>query len=204
MEIGPHPPFRQCSLSQALRYRNREVILRFVDQYGVSETEAEELFTETKKWIWLNTRADAPPLVVTSEMRMLDEMWHNFVLFTPEYIDYCQRNFGGYVHHLPTSNAEKKRVREAFARDPEGAAAERNRELAAQYEYIYDKLGEETLIKWQVELPYRFDRAFFLQAAKQAAPPPLGRKLRGLMEQTLRETSSSPKPARRAKSTRRG
>lgn len=187
MATAQRPVFKQCSLSYALRYRNREILLRFADQYGVSEEDAADLFTETKKWLWLNTRADAPPLVVTAEMRMLDEMWHNFVLFTPEYIQYCDERFGGYVHHAPTPMAEKKRVRAAFQRDPEGAGEERNRELAAQYEYIYEKLGEETLIKWQVELPYRFDRAFFLRAAKQGAPPPLGRRLRGLFKKTLRE-----------------
>lgn len=186
-----HPPaFKQCSLSYALRYRNREILLRFADQYGVSLADAEELFTETKKWLWLNTRADAPPLVVTIEMKMLDEMWHNFVLFTPEYIGYCESRFGRYVHHLPTPVGEKKRVRAAFRRDPEGAGERRNRELAAQYDYIYEKLGEETLIKWQVELPYRFDRTFFLRAAKHGAPPPLGRRMRSLFEKTLREVGA--------------
>jgi len=186
MATAQPPVFKQCSLSHALRYRNREIPLRFADQYGVSYEDAEELFTETKKWLWLNTRADAPPLVVTAEMKMLDEMWHNFVLFTPEYIKYCEERFGRYVHHVPTPIAEKKRIRAAFQQDPEGAGESRNRELAAQYEYIYEKLGEETLIKWQVELPYRYDRAFFLRAAKEGAPPPLGRKLRGLYKKTLR------------------
>jgi len=179
------PAYKQCSLAYALRYRNREILLRFMDQWGVSEEEAEELFTETKKWLWLTTRQDAPPLVITGEMKMLDEMWHNFVLFTPEYMQYCDSRFGGYVHHLPTPVAEKKRLRAEFEMDSAAAGERRNRELAPQYEYIYEKLGEETLIKWQVELPYRYDRAFFLRSAKQAAPPALGRKLRGLYERAL-------------------
>lgn len=178
--------YKQGPLSHALRYRNREILLRFMDQWGVSEAEAEELFTETKKWLWLTTRADAPPLVITSEMKMVDEMWHNFVLFTPEYMKFCESRFGGYVHHLPTPVAEKKRVRAAFQEDAEAAGERRNRELAPQYEYIFEKLGEETLIKWQVELPYRYDRAFFLRSAKQSAPPTLGRKLRGLYKRTLK------------------
>jgi hypothetical protein len=197
MESVKQHAFKPCSLSKALRYQNREILLRFADQYGVSYEDAEELFTETKKWLWLNTQPDAPPLVVTAEMKMLDEMWHNFVLFTPQYIRYCETNFGGYVHHLPTSNAEKQRLRAEFQRDPAAASENRNRELAVQYEYIYEKLGEETLIKWQVELPYRFDRNFFLGAAKHSAPAPLGRKLRALFAQTLHQLAPSKKRARR-------
>ena len=184
-ETTQSPAFRQCTLAHALRYRNREILLRFMDQWGVSEEEAAELFTETKKWLWLTTREDAPPLVITGEMKMLDEMWHNFVLFTPEYMEYCDSRFGRYVHHLPTPVEEKKRLRAAFVTDSAAAGERRNRELAPQYEYIYEKLGEETLIKWQIELPYRYDRAFFLRSVKQSAPPALGRKLRGLYKRTL-------------------
>lgn len=33
--------------------------------------------------------------------RRIDEVWHQFVLFTHEYIAFCQRYFGSYVHHFP-------------------------------------------------------------------------------------------------------
>jgi hypothetical protein len=203
MAIARPSVYKQCTLARALRYRNREVLLRFVDQYGVSEAEAEELFTETKKWLWLNTRADAPALVVTFEMKMLDEMWHNFALFTPDYAKYCQDCFGAYVHHVPTNSTEKQRARDDFRRDPDATAERRHRELAPQYENIYDKLGEDTLIKWQVELPLRFDRAFFLRAAGHSAPPPLGRKLRALLKQTLRQVGRPVRAERRGSRTTR-
>jgi len=37
--------------------------------------------------------------------RIVDEAWHTFILFTREYTDFCQRAFGGYLHHAPSGSA---------------------------------------------------------------------------------------------------
>lgn len=31
----------------------------------------------------------------------VDEAWHEFILFTREYVAFCARAFGGYLHHTP-------------------------------------------------------------------------------------------------------
>jgi hypothetical protein len=33
----------------------------------------------------------------------VDEAWHQFVLFTSQYVDFCQRYFGEYLHHNPSN-----------------------------------------------------------------------------------------------------
>ena len=33
----------------------------------------------------------------------VDHIWHQFILFTREYIDYCRRNFDRYIQHAPST-----------------------------------------------------------------------------------------------------
>lgn len=37
--------------------------------------------------------------------RIVDEAWHTFILFTREYADFCERAFGGFLHHAPSGPA---------------------------------------------------------------------------------------------------
>jgi hypothetical protein len=138
-----------CTLGEALDYRNDEVIYRFIGQYDMPFEEAELLFNETKKWIWIAavaSREDGLKLVIDSYLRFIDEMWHNFILFTKEYDRYCQSKFGVFVHHNPTPRREKEAFKAQIMSDPSlSAVLERRRH---QYSYIYDKLGAETLELW--------------------------------------------------------
>jgi hypothetical protein len=138
-----------CTLKEALEYQNDEVIYRFIGLYDMPFGEAERLFLETKKWIWIAavaSREDGLKLVIDSYLRFIDEMWHNFVLFTKDYSQYCQSKFGVFVHHNPTLHREKEAFRAQILSDPSlSAVIERRRH---QYSYIYDKLGAETLELW--------------------------------------------------------
>jgi len=66
--------------------------------------EARALFAEVKKYLVL-VRSDETTWWDMYSLR-IDEVWHQFILFTGEYINFCQRFFGGYVPHSP-SNAPK-------------------------------------------------------------------------------------------------
>jgi hypothetical protein len=94
-------------------------------------------------------------------MFILDEMWHNFVLFTRDYIQFCHDHFGRFVHHLPATRDEKREYQERFSRDPVGLQEEEMATLARRCAYIQRKLGTSTLLKWFVEYPQRFDESFF-------------------------------------------
>jgi hypothetical protein len=147
-------------LEEALGYRNRHVVDRFVERHALPREEAEDLFVETLRWLWLCRRADhdsaAPELFIDECMALLDEMWHTFVLFTREYTRYCETYLGGYVHHEPTTTEQKASARQESERDPDGFRIQREARLRALYEYVYDKLGEDTLIKWYSTYPERY------------------------------------------------
>lgn len=97
---------------------------------------------------------------------VIDEMWHNFVLFTKEYTQFCKEYFGYYLHHGPATEAEELENRARFqglqGKDRMEAVKDAKR---PQYEYIYDHLGEETFVKWYVDYPkiYGYRRLAELQ-----------------------------------------
>ena len=41
------------------------------------------------------------PQQVPTFSRRVDEAWHQFVLFTREYTEFCAQSFGRYMHHRP-------------------------------------------------------------------------------------------------------
>lgn len=159
---GPHPAGALRPLRDALAYRNRHVVDRFLERHPLPRDEAEDLFVETLRWLWLCRRADgdprAPALFIDDCMALLDEMWHAFLLFTRDYAGYCDEYLGGYVHHEPTTSEEKARTARERERDPAAFLAEREAAMRALYDYVYDELGEETLVKWYSTYPERHAR----------------------------------------------
>lgn len=88
--------------------------------------EACALFTEVKRYLVL-THVDQ-----TKTWQMysayVDEVWHQFVLFTVEYSKFCTKYFGSYRHHFP-SNAPGASV----GGPPEATLAE----FGARYREIF-------------------------------------------------------------------
>src|SRR5947208_1283923 len=93
-----------ASLDEVLAYRHPGVVRRYRKEHGASEQEAEEVFREMLKWLYLCHRALASgpegfACAVGPELAMIDEMWHTFLLFTRDYADFCERHFGTFLHH---------------------------------------------------------------------------------------------------------
>jgi hypothetical protein len=128
-----------CSFEEVLAYRNPRVLNKFRNLFAVTADEAERLFAETKKWLWLTAvrrESGQPSLVIHESMVILDELWHTFILHTQDYTDFCLRHFGFYVHHSPGYPDFVPRTEE---------------ETTEQLSYIWDTLGEETVLRWYDE-----------------------------------------------------
>src|SRR3989344_5735287 len=65
-----------------------------------SKKEYNHHFKEFKRYIALTQMTAAPLAVLTSEV---DEVWHQFILFTREYHDFCDEVAGDYIHHVPST-----------------------------------------------------------------------------------------------------
>lgn len=87
---------------EALAFRAPYLIERVIEE-GIATTvdEAEALFLEVKRYIVMS-HACTPRWGVPANSCRVDEVWHNFVLFTQEYADYCQQHFGRFMNHAPT------------------------------------------------------------------------------------------------------
>jgi len=132
-------------LKDMLSYYNEDILSRFTDMFEVTEEEAQDIFQETKKFLYV---CQADGIFIPDDLLILDEMWHNFILFTREYQAFCNRHFNRYFHHLPASKKEKEEQARKNLQEPENARAVYAQKLEHIISTIYDQLGEETVIKW--------------------------------------------------------
>lgn len=134
------------TLEKILAYHNPDILERFSKKTGVTPSESQEIFRETLKMLWimaLRRKEGHSKFLVFNQMAVLDESWHNFVLFTKEYSDFCNEHFGHYLHHAPTTSKEREiPILEA--------------DVEHQCRYIVEKLGEDTLVRWFKDYPTRF------------------------------------------------
>jgi hypothetical protein len=163
---APRPP---ASLERVLAYRHPPVLERFRKDYPVTPKAADAIWLDTLRWLWLcGTTDKSVMLAVTGSMIVIDEMWHAFIVFTPEYSSFCQDNFGLYVHHSPASHAEIRR-RSADVRSGRGGVVEAfEKQRRAQFELVAEKLGVDTLKRWQVDYAAKYSPAV-LQGLRRRA-----------------------------------
>jgi hypothetical protein len=138
------------NLNDLIQYRNSNIISRYKKDFPDTTMQAEEALIELMKFIWLcrkhkddkknrpNDNALNFSCVIHSEMKDIDNMWHTFLLFTRDYHAFCDDYLNGtFFHHDPLSDIDNNISRESY-----------ELELTLYLSYVYDNLGEDTLIKW--------------------------------------------------------
>jgi len=136
-------------LATVLQYENAKVTERFKINNPLNAHIAERLFKDMLHYLWLCEKHSwdciqtphKPELafipVMHEEMRVMDNMWHEFILITRDYQDFCQHYFGHFLHHEPN-------MREELAYSD----SELLQSLTLFLNYVYDVLGEEVLARW--------------------------------------------------------
>src|SRR5579863_5401704 len=81
---------------QLARYQHEGVVGKFRDEWDVEETEALDIFSEMKKFLYVSEFAQKQCIEfeIDEPILMIDKMWHHFVLFTGDYEIFCNRFFG--------------------------------------------------------------------------------------------------------------
>lgn len=137
------------NLNELLEYKHPAVLKLYEQNYPTNKLTAEQAFTEVLKYLWLSKKhtmelpenannEDFPSqCFMPRSMREIDEMWHEFILFTEDYTNFCLRYFGEYMHHLPNIFDNMPRPRAVV-----------EREIEKLLPYIYDNLDEATLCIW--------------------------------------------------------
>ena len=92
----------------ALAYDAPFLIEKLVkDRIVETPEEGEVLFREVKRFCVLVCSGDRHPWEMYS--LRVDEVWHQFILYTREYMEFCDRFLGGYIPHSP-NNAPKSEI----------------------------------------------------------------------------------------------
>ncbi len=138
------------TLTEILAYQNPKIVRRFKKDFPEKAEQAQDLFTEMLKFLWLGEKHSLDVKIrpedeslkfkcaIHEEMVNIDHMWHTFILFTPDYSDFCQTYFGKFRHHYPTDDEDLIAIpMEQF-----------EEELSRFSSYVYDQLGPATLQKW--------------------------------------------------------
>jgi hypothetical protein len=170
MELKEVAKGELCSLKEALDCEYEALILDgFMHRYQVDEDEARAIFQETKKWLWLAAKAseeESMSLFIDKPLLVIDEMWHNFILYTRQYQRYCMEKFKKFIHHAPTPKSKELQAQYAVQVDLSNSASQLKQKYEQQLSYIYDHLGAETVLKWYEELPAKYTPEY-LQQIKQ-------------------------------------
>ena len=140
------------SLQDVLSYHNPQVIRRFAKEHPEFAPVAETVFQDLMRFFWASKqheldRKNNPQdpqfdfmYIMDEEMRSIDQMWHIFLLYTQDYMDFCQKFFGQYLHHLPDLVDKMEDDQKLFQAN-----------LEKFLSYTYDKLGEEVIRRWYAE-----------------------------------------------------
>jgi hypothetical protein len=95
-EAGP------ATYAESLAFEAPYLIEKLVkDHICANEEEARALFRELKRYFYLS-RIDRSTVWEMYSLR-IDEIWHQFVLFTRQYMDFCSRYYGAYLPHNPSN-----------------------------------------------------------------------------------------------------
>lgn len=136
-------------LSILLNYKHEKVIQSFIRTYDIQENIAIELFEDVLRYLWIAKKHDLDKkqypreeayqfqFVMHEEMREIDNMWHNFILYTHDYTEFCHTYFGEYLHHVPDIAETTTQSADEFSAD-----------LEKYLSYVYDNLDETTVHRW--------------------------------------------------------
>lgn len=95
----------EINLGQVMSFQFQPLIDRMVDKHGWELTVAVQVFEDTKRFLYLCAACmTGLPLAPSVS---IDEVWHNFILFTEDYVQFCKSHFGRIIHHRPRRRDDK-------------------------------------------------------------------------------------------------
>jgi hypothetical protein len=126
------PPMIYTQALAALSYRAPFLVEKLQKERIVCHVdEAQLLFDQVLKYLVLECVYPTKQWAMYS--RRVDEVWHQFMLFTVEYERFCLRYFGHYVHHAPdrAHGRPEKTTPEADSGTPPFS------DFRSQYEHLF-------------------------------------------------------------------
>lgn len=97
--LASYTPKKKIDIEKAMKFPIPQVLKRYQKDYEVSEKVAREHEKELKRFLIIC--AENHPNSTDMFSQEIDNLWHTFLLFTKDYAQYCNENFGHFVHHVP-------------------------------------------------------------------------------------------------------
>ena len=89
-----------------MRYDLSEVLRRYSSKEHIAADVAEELGKELKRFLILCAIFPNKQYPMT---RVVDPLWHEFIMFTRKYSEYCNLLAGHFIHHHPNTEDDEPR-----------------------------------------------------------------------------------------------
>lgn len=138
-----------ADLDIILAYKHPAVVRRFQKDFPEKANMAEELFSDLLRFFFASKKHSIERerlpckdsldfiFIMDEEMREIDQIWHIFLLYTQDYMDFCDKYFGEYLHHQPDIVPTFRKGSFNFEKN-----------LKKFLNYVYDELGEEVVQRW--------------------------------------------------------
>ncbi len=84
-------------LAAVLAYEHEPLVARLQKKLNINEHKARQIFEDTKRFLFICGTCNGR----WSPSREIDEGWHNFIMFTKDYMKFCEKFFGRFIHHQP-------------------------------------------------------------------------------------------------------
>lgn len=101
-------PVMNPSLDEILSFQHPELMERLKDKLHLSHEKALELFEDTKRFLYLGATHSSP----LAPPPTIDDCWHEFMMYSRDYAEFCELHFGHFLHHQPESYLEKTPLEE--------------------------------------------------------------------------------------------
>ncbi|MBA2711001.1 MAG: hypothetical protein H0U57_10450 [Tatlockia sp.] len=133
------------NLQTILKYKNDDILKRYEMDYPSNQLSGEEALRELIKFLWLTQKHEEDQAALPIDQQLdficgipeeIDDMWHTFILFTKDYMDFCAENFGKFLHHAPTAATERMLINKSET------------DFSKYLSYVRKNLDEETCSLW--------------------------------------------------------
>ena len=86
-----------------LAYKHTELVKRFMRKMNLSEAKALQLFQDMLMFLFIAGTAERDAHIVPPT-DVIDNAWHEFILYTRDYREFCHEFFGEMIDHQPFSS----------------------------------------------------------------------------------------------------
>lgn len=161
---------KKSATNPVFAYRCTAAIEKLAERFSLDICQSEEIFEEMLKWLFfVANRPAGVPANIYSGMTIIDEAWHEFILCTSEYEQYCKTHYGGVIHHYPTIGEEKRASHELLEKSPYDFEMRVREQVQGLISGVADVLGIETARRWFEEYPKSYSPVALLKGQIAAA-----------------------------------